>query len=351
MLITGLFCGALLGFVMQRGRFCLTGGFRDMYLTKDNRMFYALLIAIAVQSVGVYTLIELGVFEFNAGTLPLVAIIIGSFIFGIGIVLAGGCATGTWYRAGEGLIGSWIALAGYMLMATIMKSGVLVPLNNKISSSQLPSNSIPETLGINVWILIGILVAVVGWIVYKEVTKPKVFIPSLKPKRTGLAHILFEKRWHPFVTAVLIGGIAVLAWPLSVATGRIGGLGITTPSANILQYLTTGDTAFINWGVFLVLGIFIGSFIAAKASREFRFRMPDVKTGINSFVGGNLMGFGASLAGGCSIGNGLVMTAMMTWQGWIALAFMILGTWTAVYFVFVRGRKKNKAMKASVKTA
>ncbi|MER2008168.1 MAG: YeeE/YedE thiosulfate transporter family protein, partial [Psychrobacillus sp.] len=45
MLITGLFCGALLGFVMQRGRFCLTGGFRDMYLTKDNRMFYALLIA------------------------------------------------------------------------------------------------------------------------------------------------------------------------------------------------------------------------------------------------------------------------------------------------------------------
>lgn len=351
MLITGLFCGALLGFVMQRGRFCLTGGFRDMYLTKDNRMFYALLIAIAVQSVGVYTLIELGVFEFNAGTLPLVAIIIGSFIFGIGIVLAGGCATGTWYRAGEGLIGSWIALAGYMLMATIMKSGVLVPLNNKISSSQLPSNSIPETLGINVWILIGILVAVVGWIVYKEVTKPKVFIPSLKPKRTGLAHILFEKRWHPFVTAVLIGAIAVLAWPLSVATGRVGGLGITTPSANILQYLTTGDTAFINWGVFLVLGIFIGSFIAAKASREFRFRMPDVKTGINSFVGGNLMGFGASLAGGCSIGNGLVMTAMMTWQGWIALVFMILGTWTAVYFVFVRGRKKNKAMKASVKTA
>ncbi|MEK4523680.1 YeeE/YedE family protein [Psychrobacillus sp. FSL W7-1457] len=351
MLITGLFCGALLGFVMQRGRFCLTGGFRDMYLTKDNRMFYALLIAIAVQSVGVYTLIELGVFEFNAGTLPLVAIIIGSFIFGIGIVLAGGCATGTWYRAGEGLIGSWIALAGYMLMAAIMKTGVLVPLNNKISSSQLPSNSISETLGINVWILIGILVAVVGWIVYKEVTKPKVFIPSLKPKRTGLAHILFEKRWHPFITAVLIGAIAVLAWPLSVATGRIGGLGITTPSANILQYLTTGDTAFINWGVFLVLGIFIGSFIAAKASREFRFRMPDVKTGINSFVGGNLMGFGASLAGGCSIGNGLVMTAMMTWQGWIALAFMILGTWTAVYFVFVRGRRKNKAMKASVKTA
>ncbi|CAM5211834.1 hypothetical protein UACE39S_06755 [Ureibacillus acetophenoni] len=117
MIITGLICGALLGFVMQRGRFCLTGGFRDMYLAKNNRMFYALLIAIAVQSVGVFLLIDLGVFEYSAGTLPIVSVVVGSFIFGIGIILAGGCATGTWYRAGEGLIGSWIALAGYMLMS------------------------------------------------------------------------------------------------------------------------------------------------------------------------------------------------------------------------------------------
>jgi hypothetical protein len=35
-----------------------------------------------------------------------------------------------------------------------------------------------------------------------------------------------------------------------------------------------------------VLGIFLDSFIAAKASREFRFRMPDAKTGIRSFLGG-----------------------------------------------------------------
>jgi uncharacterized membrane protein YedE/YeeE len=64
------------------------------------------------------------------------------------------------------------------------------------------------------------------------------------------------------------------------------------------------------------------------------------------------MGFGASLAGGCSIGNGLVMTAMMTWQGWVALLFMILGTWTASYFVFVRPRiKKTVASATTVTTA
>lgn len=343
MVLTGLFCGALLGFVMQRGRFCLTGGFRDMYIAKDNRMFYALLIAIAVQSVGVFTLIHFNIIQFSAGTFPWLAVIVGSFIFGIGIVFAGGCATGTWYRAGEGLLGSWIALFGYILMSAIMKSGALLPVNNSFQSATLPSNSIAETTGISTWIFIAILLAVVLWIVFKELTKPKVVIPTMKPKRTGLAHLLFEKRWHPFFTASLVGLIALLAWPLSAASGRVFGLGITTPSANILRYLVSGDLALIDWGVFLVLGLLLGSFIAAKASREFRFRMPDAKTGITSFIGGNVMGFGASLAGGCSIGNGLVMTAMMTWQGWTSLLFIILGTWTASYFVFVRPNQIKKA--------
>ena len=347
MILTGLFCGALLGFVMQRGRFCLTGGFRDMYIAKDNRMFYALLIAIAVQSVGVFTLIQLGVINFSAGSFPWLAVVIGSFIFGIGIVFAGGCATGTWYRAGEGLLGSWIALFGYMLMSAIMKSGPLVPVNKSLQSAQLSNNSIAETSGLSVWLLIAVFVLVVIGIVIKELRKPKVSIPSLKPKRTGLAHFFFEKRWHPFFSALLVGLIAILAWPLSEATGRMAGLGITTPSANILQFLISGDRSYINWGVFLVLGILIGSFFAAKASREFRFRMPDAKTGLSSFTGGILMGFGASLAGGCSIGNGLVMTAMMTWQGWVSLLFIIMGTWTASYFVFVRPHAKQKSIAAN----
>ncbi|TBL77481.1 YeeE/YedE family protein [Paenibacillus thalictri] len=347
MVITGLLCGALLGFVMQRGRFCLTGGFRDMYLAKDNRMFYALLIAITIQSLGVYALIQFGLIQFKAGAFQWLATVIGSFIFGIGIILAGGCATGTWYRAGEGLIGSWIALAGYMTMSAIMKSGALMPVNDSLKPYSVPTNSIPATFGISVWPFIAILAIITIVLVVRQVRKPKVFIPSLPPKRKGLNHLLFEKRWHPFVTAILVGLIALLAWPLSEATGRMSGLGITTPSANVLQYLVTGDSKkYINWGVFLVLGIFLGSFIAAKGSREFRFRSPDAKTAVSSFGGGILMGFGASWAGGCSIGNGLVMTAMMTWQGWISLIFMILGTWTASYFVYVRPRTK-----ASRKTA
>lgn len=341
MILTGLLVGALLGFVLQRGRWCLTGGFRDMYIAKDNRMFYALLLAITVQSVIVYALIADGKIQFTAGTFSLVAIISGAFVFGIGIILAGGCATGTWYRAGEGLIGSWAALGFYMLTAAMMKTGVLAGVTTSVSSVGVVNNSMAETLHVNTWILIAVLVLVVSVVLINYARRPKVKIPQLKPKKSGLAHILFEKRWSPFVTAVLVGLIAAIAWPVSEATGRMFGLGVTVPTANILQYAVTGDNQFLNWGMFLVLGLFIGSFIAAKASGEFRWRVPNAKTMVTSSAGGVLMGIGASLAGGCSIGNGLVMTAMMTWQGWIALVFMILGVWVASYFVFVRPTKQR----------
>ncbi|EJI1714349.1 TPA: YeeE/YedE family protein, partial [Escherichia coli] len=71
------------------------------------------------------------------------------------------------------------------------------------------------------------------------------------------------------------------------------------------------------------------------------------QTTLRSGLGGVLMGFGASIAGGCSIGNGLVMTAMMTWQGWIGLVFMILGVWTASWLVYVRPQRKARLATAA----
>lgn len=342
MIISGLIVGILLGFVMQRTRFCLTGGFRDMYVQKNNKMFYALLIAISIQSIGLFTLVGLGLFKLEAATFPLVGTIIGSFVFGIGIILAGGCATGTWYRAAEGLIGSWIALVLYGVTAAIMKSGPLNPLQENINSYKVVNSNVAETLNMPVWILIVLLVGITAYFVTKTLKKPKVAIPQLKQKYTGIRHILFEKRYHPFAAAIAVGLIALIAWPMSASTGRIGGLGITTPSANIVQFLVTGDMSLINWGVFLVLGIFVGSYIAAKGSREFKWRMPDTKTIRNSVIGGACMGVGASLAGGCSIGNGLVSTAAMSWQGWVALPSMIVGAWFMSYFIFVKPRKANQ---------
>ena len=58
---------------------------------------------------------------------------------------------------------------------------------------------------------------------------------------------------------------------------------------------------------------------------------------------GILMGIGATLAGGCSIGNGLVETAFFSWQGWVSLPLMLLGTWVAAYFTIIRPQRLKLA--------
>ena len=173
MIISGLIVGILLGFVMQRTRFCLTGGFEICTYRKIIKMFYALLIAISVQSIGLFTLVGLGVFKLEAATFPLVGTIIGSFVFGIGIILAGGCATGTWYRAAEGLIGSWIALVLYGVTAAIMKSGPLNPLQENINSYTVVNSNMAETLKYSVWILIVLLVGITAYFVTKTLKNQK----------------------------------------------------------------------------------------------------------------------------------------------------------------------------------
>ena len=40
--LSGGIIGLIFGFILQRTRFCMTGGFRDMYIARNNTLFYAL---------------------------------------------------------------------------------------------------------------------------------------------------------------------------------------------------------------------------------------------------------------------------------------------------------------------
>lgn len=172
-IISGGLVGIAFGFVLQRTRFCMTGGFRDMYIAKNNTLFHAFLIAITVESVGVLSLIKLGIVSSPYEDYSVLGAIIGSYLFGIGIVLAGGCATGTWYRAAEGLIGSWVALFFYMLSAASMKYGALQFLNQAISKYWVVNDNLAGQLGISVWYFVLLLVIVTILLVIRELNKPK----------------------------------------------------------------------------------------------------------------------------------------------------------------------------------
>lgn len=326
MIVTGLALGAVLGWVMQRGRFCVTGMIRDIFLNKTWRGFTALLIVIAVHAVGLAALTTAGVITPEYKQFAPLAVVLGGLLFGMGIVLAGGCASGTWYRSAEGLIGSWLALVFYAGSAAAMKGGSLNALNEGLRSWELPITTIHGSLGISVWWLVIPFTLGVAFLtryfLAQEAKAPK--MATLKPKKTGLAHLLAEKPWHFYPTAAIIGALGVLAWPLSAATGRNDGLGITSPSSNLSKFLVSGEDT-VDWGVMLVLGLLVGAFFAAKASGEFRLRVPSGEQAVRSVIGGVLMGVGASAAGGCTVGNGMVQTSLFSYQGWVALLFIAIG--------------------------
>lgn len=348
MILTGLATGALLGFVLQRGRFCITGAFRDVWLSGSTRWLTAFGVVIALHAIGYTALSALGVVNAPVDPLPLGAAVVGGLIFGVGIVAAGGCATGTYYRAGEGLVGSWFALIFFALSAGVMKYGPLAGFTTWSREQTVGATTIDASLGLPAWVVVGVLSVGVGLAVRHhlraDAARPRA--AGLPARRSGVAHLLTEMRWHPFATAAVVAGIALAAWPLSTAAGRVGSLGITTPSAKLGNYLTTGDLTMVDWSVMLVLGILAGSLVAALASGEFRVRVPDSTTTLRAIGGGVLMGVGASLAGGCTVGHGMVATAQLSWEGWIATGAMLLGAGLGVRW-FIRTRDGREAVAGS----
>jgi len=102
-----------LGFVLERGQFCLASAFRDFYLFRHTSMLKALALSIIITAAGFLAVNSLGV-KYSIKPLGLNTLI-GGIVFGIGMILAGGCASGTLYRVGEGYLTSLVALFGMLL--------------------------------------------------------------------------------------------------------------------------------------------------------------------------------------------------------------------------------------------
>jgi uncharacterized membrane protein YedE/YeeE len=124
-LIGGLIVGVLFGFVLQRGRFCMNSAFRDIILLKEFKLAKAVVIALITLMIGFAIFAFAGVIHLAPKPLKIWGAVVGGLVFGIGMVLAAGCASGTTYRVGEGMIGSLVAGIGLTFGALMTKFGVL----------------------------------------------------------------------------------------------------------------------------------------------------------------------------------------------------------------------------------
>jgi len=100
--------GLAFGYILQHARFCFTAACRDPYLTGGTNLTKAVLVAFAITSIG-FIAVHYGAhlrgapMPGSAYIVPIsAATAIGAFMFGIGMVISGGCASGTLMRVGEG---------------------------------------------------------------------------------------------------------------------------------------------------------------------------------------------------------------------------------------------------------
>ncbi len=322
--LTGALVGLAFGYALQRGRFCVNTAFRDVLVLRNSRLLRAWALAVVIQLIGVQVVLALGWFNPDIPPFWWPANVVGGLLFGMGMVLAGGCASGTCYRVGEGMLGSMIALLGFGLMTVVVDQGALHPLQHALRTplgmgESAPALTLSGLVGLPSWEVAGILaIGVLAWIARER---------RLKARRG----------WPWLATGLAIGAVSLVAWLSSSATGRYYGLSVTGPIRSIFQYLMTGDTGFIDWGSYMLLGLVGGAGLGSWLHGERKLRVPEPGRLLQSLGGGLLMGFGAQVAGGCNIGHSLTGLAVLSGASVVTTVAIVLGAWAMSFLMFMNG--------------
>jgi uncharacterized membrane protein YedE/YeeE len=341
-ILAGLLVGILFGFALQRGRFCMNSAIRDSILLQDMTLAKSVAIAVLVSMFGFAIMDAAGWIAVNPKPLVWGANLVGGIIFGIGMVLAGGCASGITYRVGEGMVGALAALIGLAAAGTATAMGFLKPVKDYLQTNTAVTikDAVPtlnNLFGISYTVL-AIAIAVIAGVIWFFIARKN------KEEEEGesvpLGQRIFKKGWGWLATGIVIGLINMLAFYSSTQAGRGYALAITSGWIGIVKVaILRVAEATLGWDAYLVIGIIVGALIASLIAGEFKIRWPGWKMVLQTLVGGLLMGFGAVTSAGCNVTHilsGLPMLSLGSLLGSIAI---VIGAWLAAYFIFVRPQK------------
>ena len=338
-IVSALIVGIAFGYILQRGRFCMNTAFRDMIFIKDFTLTRSYVIALMIMIIGANLLEDLGYIHLGRQSLRPISQIGGGFLFGLGIVIAGGCGSGILYRVGEGLLAAWMAVLGFFLGISATVDGVLRPVYNWMRSYEVGTYTLYGFFGEGSAIKWGVIIAL-------SVIGAAFVLKGEKPFSLGK-----QKGFYWSVTGVLVGVMGVIAFWASEYWGGgpfARGLNFTTPTRELILTVIRGDAApqfgsvfaigpfKTTWPALYIIGVPIGAYISSRMLKEFSWKVPPAKELLTVFFGSLLMGFGATTAGGCNVGQALTGAASLSVGSIVATIFIILGNWTMVYYKFIK---------------
>ncbi len=333
--------GGLAGISLYHASFGFTAAWRHIVTEKKGTGLRAQFVLILLTSAVAFPLIAWGkdfgwptggfVFPFGyaAG--------LGAFMFGVGMQLGGGCASGTLFTAGGGSTRMMITLAAFIL------GSVLATAHMHLWGQlpKLPAYSLVAEFGpLGAFALTALVLGAIAIATVR--IERKAHGRLLEARQTGS---VLTGPWSPMLGAIMLAVVCILTF---VVVGRPWGitsgfalwgakffhaLGIPVETWPYWQWQTKAiegnvlhdTTSVMNFGI--ILGALAAAALAGKFLPVWKLSARDLVTAI---VGGLLMGYGARLAYGCNIGaylGGIVSGSMHGWA-WLVFAFAgsLLGT-------------------------
>ena len=365
-LLWGAFLIALvMGMVVNKTNFCTMGAVSDLVNMGDTGRMRAWLFAIAIAMLGVAVLEYLGQVDvtgafppYRTGNFIWAENVLGGLLFGIGMTLASGCGNKTLIRMGGGNLKSVVVFAIIGLIAYFMINPF--PGSDKTLMSVLFYDWIrPMSVDLGASQDLGYLLA------GDAAATARLVIGVL----LGLVLVAFAFKSRDFrgsrdnILGGLVVGLAVLgAWYLSSniavaaedeamslsayyqewdmladsdegkpAQGRPlepQSYTFINPMGQTLGYVAGSfERALLNFGVVAVLGVVLGSLLWSLIARSFRIEwFSSARDAFNHVIGAILMGFGGTLAMGCTVGQAITGVSTLAVGSILTFGAIFLGS-------------------------
>jgi uncharacterized protein len=349
--LSSLALGLAAGAVMHRSDYCLAGMFRDLFLFRRAEKLRTLLLLVVATMILFEAARLLGLlptYPFPLYYAPSGANVIGGLLFGVGMVLAGGCVVGTLYRMGAGSLISAVAFVGLIVgsagyaeifpfWSAFIKQTTFFP--GKIT--------LPQMLGVGPTVPVLLVSAAAGvlllrWQRQGLLSRPSVIAGDLQPWKAALLLAPIS-----LLSAVAIG------LPLGVTTSfaKIGGWaeGLVAPGhlgqsaffqtvpLHYRHAITGADLAGGPAPVLdalaaiqfpLVVGIVLGSAVSALLLGEWCLRrtVPGRQLA-SALTGGIIMGLASRMAPTCNVWHLMGGLPILAGSSFLFLAGLLPGAW------------------------
>ena len=328
-----LILGLLFGAIAQKNQFCFSGSIKDYILTGSTKRFACIIMAMMIAIISTYFIsifneIDLKQSIYFKDNINYFYIIVGSILFGVGMMIADGCSSRHLVKLAQGDIKSLITILFIAIFAYASTKGILYHTLLRFSSNEFLikiSSNIPN-IQLNIYIVIFVLALLLLFSIKK--VKRLIYLTD------GIAiGLLISFGWY--ITAIL--GQESVQREISLSS-----ITFVYPTAQALELFTYYNINYLTFGISIIIGVLSGAFIMSKFNKKYSFgctsNLGDTHKVKNNMIGGAMMGIGGVMAIGCTVGQGLTGLSTLALASVVSIiCILVSGYITALYL-----NKKNK---------